>query len=604
MKLTDLNIVLVDAKKSFPTPIKSILKENINQFFEVTSTKEMASYSDILNIALCNELPQEELNHLHQQYPYIKSFVIAKQAQLLKLQQDFRSEVAAFIATPINQDYLLQQLGLAFKPKEENFRLDVEILQKVINQQNSLFILSKENKPVFASQPFYQYFNVNNAKEFLHALQTRIKNLETKNTQSPLKKINNQYSKNFAFLHDKKEEYFELHATSITHKQCDTLLSFYAKESTPCDKLDFYKSVKEELEQQENVALGNIQISNYENLAKEQDFELLSQGINELVDLLLEESHIQKASLWDEQNIVYLSNVDLDTTKQEIDNLKEKIYNHTFYNNLSLQILASCTELHSAQDFSQTLRDIHKQKSSEKEIENYEIAQTEQDKTLGLFSALNTNPKQFAGCKILSLYKGLALRNEVKLLEIKNRILTLQTHRIQCLALKNSKTTFLQFPFLEHDLICHIVNIDFASCSIKLNNFKIMHNSPKQRKYARVQPSSKIAASLTSKEGALTGPIFDISTNSLAIETPKLPKGLATDQAVNIVINVLNYRAKKLVAINTVGRIVKFIQEGKKIRAIAEFEIVDKVKSKLLEEYIYYRQKELIGELKQLSRGT
>lgn len=206
--------------------------------------------------------------------------------------------------------------------------------------------------------------------------------------------------------------------------------------------------------------------------------------------------------------------------------------------------------------------------------------------------------------KLLNIYNGLAITTPSKILKIVDDTIHISFEQLQGVVMKMEKETILQSSIFLQDISAKIKIIDTKKKIAVLENFQFLNTNANSRKYARVTTSSKIPILLSNNSNTLNGNILDLSIKSIAIKAKYSKKvDEMKDKIVSLTFNIPNYRFDNgytQLKLNA-KVIVVFSDSSENCKVVCNFED-DSDDESIIKEYVYDRQKELIIEIKKMSK--
>ncbi|MDF1883573.1 PilZ domain-containing protein [Sulfurimonas sp. SAG-AH-194-C21] len=206
---------------------------------------------------------------------------------------------------------------------------------------------------------------------------------------------------------------------------------------------------------------------------------------------------------------------------------------------------------------------------------------------------------------ILNIYHGLVIHTSSKILKVTQDSIYISFESLQGIVLKDELKTVLQSDYFSNDIYADVKQINLSKKIAVLENFKFLKTNANAREYARVTPSIKIPITVNTKKNVFNGVILDLSIKSIAIRTKhQLPSSLDKLSIVTLVFNLLDQSSEngyiqlridaKIILVTNVD------QEGY-YKVICDLE-QDTHDVDIILKYVYERQKELIIELKKMSK--
>ena len=135
-----------------------------------------------------------------------------------------------------------------------------------------------------------------------------------------------------------------------------------------------------------------------------------------------------------------------------------------------------------------------------------------------IFDELKKAQELKQNLKLLNLYKGVNIKCDAEILDIKEQKLYLKLDLMQILAMREEGNAFiLKNAAISSDIMAKISNFDFASSSVILKDFvRSTKTAAVLRRYARVHPRITTPVILRSNDGtSLQAKLFDISEGGL-----------------------------------------------------------------------------------------
>jgi GGDEF domain-containing protein len=234
-------------------------------------------------------------------------------------------------------------------------------------------------------------------------------------------------------------------------------------------------------------------------------------------------------------------------------------------------------------------------------ITNIQDNMDEKDIIHNLLEAVFTSQSDM---KLLNFYKGLALNTPAKIVKIKNNDLYVRFESLQGLVMREEGETMLQSSRFSKDIRAVVKHISMEKKIVILTNFQLLPTSAISRKYSRVTTSSKTLVVLSYKGATLNGEVLDVSVTSIAIEVNYAKIfDLIENQTVKLTfILPTNANTDGFLRMKMDAKVVYQSCQEKTCKVVCEF-IKDESLESILMEYVYNRQKEIISELKMISKN-
>jgi len=207
--------------------------------------------------------------------------------------------------------------------------------------------------------------------------------------------------------------------------------------------------------------------------------------------------------------------------------------------------------------------------------------------------------------KILNIYHGLVINTSSKILKVTQDTIYITFESLQGIVLKNEKKTVLQSDYFSNDIYADVKQINLNKKIVVLENFKFLKTNANSRKYARVTPSIKIPIAINTKKNVLHGVILDLSIKSIAIQIKHQSHSeLDKLTPVTLVFNLLNKSSEDgyiQLSINATITLMSDVDNKGQHKVVCDL-AQDTHDIDIVLKYVYERQKELIIELKKMSK--
>ncbi len=221
------------------------------------------------------------------------------------------------------------------------------------------------------------------------------------------------------------------------------------------------------------------------------------------------------------------------------------------------------------------------------------LEESEQIKQM-LRNCLNNNTH----IKLLNIYKGLCVTTESKVLKYKKGFFYIQAEKLQIIAMQREGHIIIQSPIFPCNILATVRVFNINKEYIVVQNLKFLETSANSRLYTRVQPSFRTLIVMKKDKYINYGEILDISINSISIKTKQYIDYSMIGNDVSLSFKLFDSDNENgYSSVNTIAKIksIEFIQDYTKVMLLFEQE---DVANKYILKYVYYRQKELIMELK------
>lgn len=207
--------------------------------------------------------------------------------------------------------------------------------------------------------------------------------------------------------------------------------------------------------------------------------------------------------------------------------------------------------------------------------------------------------------KILNIYHGLVINTSTKIVKTTNDHIYIVFEPLQGIVLQNERMTVLQSEKFSHDIYADVKEINLAKKVAILGNFKFLKTNANAREYARVTTSIKVPISLNTSGKTFNGTILDISIKSIAIKMKYssnigMPELGSTVLTFNLVDKTSEDGYVQL-SLQAEITVVTIPQEDTYYKVVCELN-QNTHDLDIVLKYVYQRQKELIIELKKMSK--
>lgn len=536
-------------------------------------------------------------------------FIVPKNHSLLFFQLTFLLGAKALIT--YNQD--IEKTISKIKSDKEDFTQDsLERWLGKIKIETQNFILYNNNNLTYATQPLLSSFECSNSD----VLQEKV--LSKLNIEAFLK----QESSKIIDLSDNPKVENKYIFKSVKASQTDTIIYIEKNTTTTTttqptfisSRVAFVELLKESMLQSDlsdkNFSLLTINISNIKTLLAENEIVKFEEILLDMLTFM--ESTIEdKLTFSQFENhfyVILLANTDFEKINHIAENFRTKVLNYITHkeNNMLLDLFAYDLK---DQEFSSALTILH-------EIENGDFKEDEKN---ACYIKHLTNPnnevnaktllddayKNKLNLKILNIYNGLVINTGAKIVKITDDNVYITFESLQGVVLNIEKQTVLQSEHFFQDIHSQIKQINSTKKIAVLENFKFLKTNANARKYARVTTPIKIPIKVSADGLSVTGSILDLSIKSIAIRVKNVPRlPMIEPNNASIVFNLANKTAEDgyvQLKLNAKIILVTPVDKANYYKVICD---LDQSSDHLdtISKYVYERQKELIVELKKMSK--
>lgn len=207
--------------------------------------------------------------------------------------------------------------------------------------------------------------------------------------------------------------------------------------------------------------------------------------------------------------------------------------------------------------------------------------------------------------KILNIYKGLVVNTSAKIVKTTDEYIYISFEPLQGVILDFEKRTVLQSDNFAQDIYAEVKQINLGKKIAILENFKFLKTNANSREYARVTTSIKMPIQINMDGRSAKGIILDISIKSIAIQVKHNSQvEMLEVKNASLVFNIedksidIGYRQLNIPAKVTV---VTGVDKTNHYKVVCDLD-QDSHDLDVVLKFVYERQKELIVELKKMSK--
>mgnify|MGYP000701028187 CR=1 FL=1 len=205
---------------------------------------------------------------------------------------------------------------------------------------------------------------------------------------------------------------------------------------------------------------------------------------------------------------------------------------------------------------------------------------------------------------LISNFKGVQIKHDSQLLEIKGENLVFKTAATQLYAIKYEGAAVIRTPHISREILTDVKEIDFKNNKVYLCNPKYIGSSSQVRKDIRIEPDNKFIVSMYKANGqSIDTVLVDISISSLSVKIPESVKMFEEKENINVKIQLSisrsdsykNVEQRDVLACKAQILSIKKIDTQKKVIILTELSNHDE---DILSKYILEREMVLIEEFK------
>ena len=414
-----------------------------------------------------------------------------------------------------------------------------------------------------------------------------------------------------------KEENYSLKSLTISDSD---MICYLEKEVSTLNadvfssRFSFIEVLKEKILERDisesDISLLTINIQDTKKLLKDLGIVEFETRFNDLLSFM--KSTLNENIIFSqfENNfcVVLFEHISLDDLDVIADNLLTKA--STYKKNQEFQVSLDLFSLNlNNREFSEVLSILqslnNKRYSFTTENQNYIKNVSGRNANISAKDFLNDAYKNNVKLKILNIYHGLVINTSAIIVKISEATIYIKFESLQGIALDNERRTVLQSPSFSQDILAEVKQISLSKKIAVLENFKFLKTNANARKYARVSPSTKTPVAIHAEGKTTNGVMLDLSIKSIAINVKSSSIQAALKKTrVSLVFNLLDHNADNgYVQLNLDANITLLteIDDTGHYKVICDLE-QETHDIDIVLKYVYERQKELIVELKKISK--
>lgn len=368
--------------------------------------------------------------------------------------------------------------------------------------------------------------------------------------------------------------------------------------------------LREKLVKDNNLTAITIAIRNVDTMQKDLGLLKLEEQLTNTVFFMesLFEDRLMFAQVDKEFFVVLLEDISFDETKEMADEFHKLVLEDMAHNEYKFLVDVFVMDLKdmSPSESILTFVEIKNKELSYAHIHSDSLQHTSQTQNIinessVLDDAFNTNTK----FKLLNIYNGLVITTPSKIIKRTKDTAYVSFEQLQGVVIARDRETILQSSIFLKDILAKVKIIDQKKKIAVLDNFKFLNTNPNARKYARVTISSKISITVSLNSSNINGQIIDLSIKSIAIKTKYTKKvDKFKNEDVTLLFNIPNYRFDDgYVQLNLKAKVIVVLplDNDGNCKVVCDFEEGSN-DLLIVKEYVYDRQKELIIEVKKMSK--
>ncbi|KIM09065.1 MAG: hypothetical protein KU29_02305 [Sulfurovum sp. FS06-10] len=396
------------------------------------------------------------------------------------------------------------------------------------------------------------------------------------------------------------------------------LKSNMCKNGLLLNRSDFIENLKDNLVQNSlsdtSMSLILINIDNFEKLTQSFNalalHEFLKYFVAKIIELKVDQQEIAQ---WSSSFYVILCDeCSFDEACEQTRYIQNALIHFFETNKVIPMILSSalCTKNLSLNDLLHVIDKISTKTLSSKEIQKmmyYEIGSldffiNDEEQIHYLMRNCIHNTIHI---KLLNVYKGLCISTQSYIVKQSDETYHLHCETIQGYAMQLERETILQAHHFPKNIKAEVILVDIKKSFAVIKNLQFIPYSANNRQHTRVQPIVRIPVMLSDrKKISIRGEMIDISIHSLAIcFYHKMLKQKLSNETVRIIFSLPHAEMENgFVNIDFEAKVMIIVETSEYSKVIISLEDLKKPYSEYLLHYMYTRQKELVAELKRITK--
>ena len=368
--------------------------------------------------------------------------------------------------------------------------------------------------------------------------------------------------------------------------------------------------LRNKLPQNNKLTAITITIRNIEKIQKDLGLLKLEEQLTNTIFFMesLFEERLMFAQIEKDFFVAILDDISFDDTKEMADEFHNLVLEDMAHNEFKFLIDVFAIDLSnmSTSESIQTFANIKNKELNYTQMHSDSLKYTSQTQNvINENSVLDDAYNNSTEFKLLNIYNGLVITTPSKIIKKTKDSVYVTFEQLQGVVMGMERETILQSSIFLKDILAKIKIIDQKKKIAVVEKFKFLNTNPNARKYARVTTSSKIPISVDLEGSNLNGQIIDLSIKSIAVKT-KYNKKVDNfkNEDVNLHFNIPNYRFDNgYVQLNLKAKVIVVLPLDKdgNCKVVCDFEDGSDDEP-IVKEYVYDRQKELIIEIKKMSK--
>lgn len=599
---------LYDKSPSSPSFKRLLDYFDASAYFDLNTVDKLEKYEVyIVDIQTVDKNISSKLNSLlKQKKDSLIYFIIPKKYNLMLIKLMFMIGTEDVFTQTQDVDKIISKINL---DKEEHALTLFEKNLGRLSTNTQSFMAYKDGRLTYVSDKLLKDLNCETLEKFEDNICSSIDINKLFEEEVELKQLisSQQVSKEYLLKSVKinKNEtviYFEPYSSVLKSSEAFKSIS---------SRVTFMELLKQKLNDSGSrltaITIGINEIKKLQEDLKAEEIEEYSQDILYFMNSLLEDRLIF-AQLDKYFYIVLFEDKEFDDVHEMADTFHKEVL--TYLSNkefkIAIDVFAMSLKNFNLGDIFSIFKNIKSKELTYEQKHSNLIQHTSSTQTVisenSLLDDAYRNKTEF---KLLNIYNGLVISTPSKIVKKTADGIYVSFERLQGVVMKIENSTVLQSSTFLHDIQANIKIMDSKKKIAFLDDFKFLNTNVNARKYARVSTTNKIPISILCDGTTINGIILDMSIKSLAISVKYSNKVEELEgEKVSLSFNIPNFRFDegytRLKLSATVAVILRNQTDGI-CKIVCDLD-KNSTSASVISEYVHDRQKELIIEVKKMSK--
>jgi PilZ domain len=199
--------------------------------------------------------------------------------------------------------------------------------------------------------------------------------------------------------------------------------------------------------------------------------------------------------------------------------------------------------------------------------------------------------------RLINYYKGLPVSYPAQLISIERDTIELDVYPQQAVVMAEQHCTFVRCKAFKHDLFANVQYVNIRKRAASLRKFCYVEIMAERRNYVRLELDTHAKALIRTSDGNVDGLLTELAINGACVKVDQsFPLEIGDETILCLTLqDIMHQNADNTV--NVEARLVGI--EGDALPRYYRFKITpDKILDRVLAQYIFQRQIEIIHELK------